>query len=238
MNGMLPDGRVDMTTLQSREIWSGVTYAVAAAMIHENMVDAGFHTASGIHEAAWSEGGLGYAFSVSSSGQARLSGFLLTRCVTASACSLELLSCSSSSSLKLSRVAFSATPSRHRRVGTTRTSTGRWVTCVPWQYGRSSGHSRDRRLPSRRWSPTFMKTACSGTMPGSRKWPGSWSCPKRKLLRAYCRLRLITLARGYGASEDAEKPLVSMPYLSDELSVALKSTCIKKGFHLMISLSV
>ncbi|KAK4766371.1 hypothetical protein SAY87_008013 [Trapa incisa] len=62
VNGMMPDGRVDMSTMQSREIWSGVTYAVAATMIHENMVDVGFHTASGIHEAAWSEGGLGYSF--------------------------------------------------------------------------------------------------------------------------------------------------------------------------------
>lgn len=59
VNGMLPDGRVDMSSMQSREIWSGVTYAVAATMIHENMIDTGFHTASGIHEAAWSEGGLG-----------------------------------------------------------------------------------------------------------------------------------------------------------------------------------
>ncbi|KAG6719521.1 hypothetical protein I3842_03G009900 [Carya illinoinensis] len=33
VNGMLPDGRVDTSTVQSREIWSGVTYSVAAAMI-------------------------------------------------------------------------------------------------------------------------------------------------------------------------------------------------------------
>ncbi|OWM79312.1 hypothetical protein CDL15_Pgr003485 [Punica granatum] len=62
VNGMLPDGRVDMSSMQSREIWSGVTYAVAASMIQENMVDTGFHTAKGVHEAAWSEGGLGYSF--------------------------------------------------------------------------------------------------------------------------------------------------------------------------------
>ncbi|XVE48524.1 hypothetical protein DITRI_Ditri01bG0008700 [Diplodiscus trichospermus] len=59
VNGMLPDGRVDMSSLQSREIWSGVTYAVAATMIHEDLVDMAFHTASGIFEAGWSEEGLG-----------------------------------------------------------------------------------------------------------------------------------------------------------------------------------
>lgn len=59
VNGMLPSGEVDMSTVQSREIWSGVTYAVAASMIHEDMVELGFQTAGGVHEAAWSEEGLG-----------------------------------------------------------------------------------------------------------------------------------------------------------------------------------
>ncbi|KAH9750589.1 non-lysosomal glucosylceramidase [Citrus sinensis] len=62
VNGMLPDGRVDMSSMQSREIWSGVTYAVAASMVHEDLADIGFQTARGIYEAAWSETGLGYAF--------------------------------------------------------------------------------------------------------------------------------------------------------------------------------
>ncbi|KAF2293932.1 hypothetical protein GH714_005765 [Hevea brasiliensis] len=62
VNGMLPYGRVDLTSMQSREIWSGVTYAVAATMIQEDLTDMAFHTASGIYEAAWSEKGLGYAF--------------------------------------------------------------------------------------------------------------------------------------------------------------------------------
>lgn len=59
INGMLPNGRVDMTTIQSREIWSGVTYAVAATMIQEGMTDTAFRTAAGVYEAAWSENGLG-----------------------------------------------------------------------------------------------------------------------------------------------------------------------------------
>lgn len=59
VNGMLPNGKVDMTTMQSREIWSGVTYAVAATMIHEDLVEMAFQTASGVYEAAWSQEGLG-----------------------------------------------------------------------------------------------------------------------------------------------------------------------------------
>ena len=59
VNGMLPDGRVDISSMQSREIWSGVTYAVAAAMIHEDMIDMAFQTAFGVYEAAWSKEGLG-----------------------------------------------------------------------------------------------------------------------------------------------------------------------------------
>ncbi|KAK7292521.1 hypothetical protein RIF29_08303 [Crotalaria pallida] len=62
VNGMLPDGKVDMSSMQSREIWSGVTYALAATMIQEDMIDMAFQTASGVHEAAWSKDGLGYSF--------------------------------------------------------------------------------------------------------------------------------------------------------------------------------
>ena len=59
VNGMLPDGRVDMSAMQSREIWAGVTYSVAANMIHEGMEEMAFNTASGIYDAAWSQEGLG-----------------------------------------------------------------------------------------------------------------------------------------------------------------------------------
>ncbi|XP_028063644.1 non-lysosomal glucosylceramidase-like isoform X3 [Camellia sinensis] len=59
VNGMLPDGSVDMSAMQSREIWTGVTYSVAAAMIHEDMTEMAFQTASGVYEMAWSQKGLG-----------------------------------------------------------------------------------------------------------------------------------------------------------------------------------
>lgn len=62
VNGMKPDGKVDMSAMQSREIWPGVTYSVAATMIQEGMAEMGFQTAAGVYEAAWSEKGLGFAF--------------------------------------------------------------------------------------------------------------------------------------------------------------------------------
>lgn len=58
-NGMMPNGEPDACAMQSREIWSGVTYAVAAAMIQENMVETAFKTAVGVYEVAWSEQGQG-----------------------------------------------------------------------------------------------------------------------------------------------------------------------------------
>ncbi|KAL3538486.1 hypothetical protein ACH5RR_001852 [Cinchona calisaya] len=62
VNGMLPSGEPDMSSLQSREIWSGVTYSVAAAMIHEDMMEMAFRTAGGVHEVAWAKEGFGYSF--------------------------------------------------------------------------------------------------------------------------------------------------------------------------------
>ncbi|BAF22739.1 Os08g0111200 [Oryza sativa Japonica Group] len=62
VNGMRPDGAVDASSTQSKEVWPGVTYAVAAAMIHEGMPEAAFKTAKGIHDAGWGKHGFGYAF--------------------------------------------------------------------------------------------------------------------------------------------------------------------------------
>lgn len=60
INGMLPNGEPDMSCMESREVWSGVTYAVSAGMIHEGMVEMGFKTASGCHEVCWAKEGFGY----------------------------------------------------------------------------------------------------------------------------------------------------------------------------------
>ncbi|OMO93054.1 Glucosylceramidase [Corchorus capsularis] len=59
VNGMHPDGKVDETCMQSREIWTGVTYAVAANMILAGMEEEAFTTAEGIFLAGWSEDGYG-----------------------------------------------------------------------------------------------------------------------------------------------------------------------------------
>jgi non-lysosomal glucosylceramidase len=62
VNGMRPDGAVDASSGQSKEVWPGVTYAVAAAMVHEGMHEAAFRTAKGAHDAGWGKDGFGYAF--------------------------------------------------------------------------------------------------------------------------------------------------------------------------------
>ncbi|KAK6781205.1 hypothetical protein RDI58_023389 [Solanum bulbocastanum] len=62
VNGMHPNGKVDDTCMQSREIWTGVTYGVAATMLHAGMEEQAFTTAEGIFTAGWSEDGYGYSF--------------------------------------------------------------------------------------------------------------------------------------------------------------------------------
>ncbi|CAI9761633.1 unnamed protein product [Fraxinus pennsylvanica] len=62
VNGMHPNGKVDETCMQSREIWGGVTYGVAATMILAGMKEQAFTTAEGIFIAGWSEEGFGYSF--------------------------------------------------------------------------------------------------------------------------------------------------------------------------------
>lgn len=59
INGVRPDGTMDLSAIQSCEIWSGVTYAVAAAMIQESMPEMAFKTAEGVYETVWSKSGLG-----------------------------------------------------------------------------------------------------------------------------------------------------------------------------------
>lgn len=62
VNGMHPNGKVDESCMQSREVWTGVTYAAAATMIHAGMKEQAFTTAEGIFLAGWSDEGYGYAF--------------------------------------------------------------------------------------------------------------------------------------------------------------------------------
>ncbi|XP_038970924.1 non-lysosomal glucosylceramidase-like isoform X2 [Phoenix dactylifera] len=62
VNGMFPNGRVNDHCMQSREIWTGVTYSVAATMLLAGMEHQAFTTAEGIFTAGWSEEGFGYWF--------------------------------------------------------------------------------------------------------------------------------------------------------------------------------
>jgi non-lysosomal glucosylceramidase len=57
VNGMRPDGTVDRASLQSQEVWTGTTYALAAAMLHEGMRDAAFATAWGVYHITYEQGG-------------------------------------------------------------------------------------------------------------------------------------------------------------------------------------
>lgn len=58
MNGMRPDGRLDRTCLQSAEIWTGTTFALAAAMIQAGLIGEGFKTAEGIFNMVYQQFGL------------------------------------------------------------------------------------------------------------------------------------------------------------------------------------
>jgi non-lysosomal glucosylceramidase len=60
VNGMRPTGEVDDRDQHAREVWPGVTYAVAAAMLQEGLRDEAMRTAHGAYAAAWEQ--LGYWF--------------------------------------------------------------------------------------------------------------------------------------------------------------------------------
>ncbi|MDY6867441.1 MAG: non-lysosomal glucosylceramidase [Chloroflexota bacterium] len=58
VNGMRPDGGLDKTGMQSMEIWTGTTFAVAAAMLQAGMEDQAFKTAKGIYHMVYEDYGL------------------------------------------------------------------------------------------------------------------------------------------------------------------------------------
>jgi non-lysosomal glucosylceramidase len=57
INGMRPNGKIDTTSMQSQEVWTGVTYALAAAMLHEGLVEQAFQTARGVVETTYQRKG-------------------------------------------------------------------------------------------------------------------------------------------------------------------------------------
>lgn len=53
VNGMRPDGKVDRRFVQSREVWTGVSYTTAALMLLEGMTDEALEIVQGVKEACW-----------------------------------------------------------------------------------------------------------------------------------------------------------------------------------------
>jgi len=58
MNGMRPDGELDKTCMQSMEIWTGTTFALAAAMLQAGLKEEAFKTAEGIFNMVYEDYGL------------------------------------------------------------------------------------------------------------------------------------------------------------------------------------
>ncbi|XP_014676714.1 PREDICTED: non-lysosomal glucosylceramidase-like isoform X2 [Priapulus caudatus] len=60
VNAMRTDGSIDTFCLQGEETWTGTSYALAATMIQEGMVEEGFHTAEGVYRSCYERLGLGF----------------------------------------------------------------------------------------------------------------------------------------------------------------------------------
>lgn len=57
VNGMRPDGSVDASSDQSQEVWSGVTYALAAFMLQMGLDEAAWRTAEGAYQVVYEQKG-------------------------------------------------------------------------------------------------------------------------------------------------------------------------------------
>ncbi|KAH9503274.1 Non-lysosomal glucosylceramidase [Bulinus truncatus] len=58
INSTRPNGKLDQSSPQTEEFWVGVTYALAATMIQEGLIEEGFHTACGAYHICWNVLGL------------------------------------------------------------------------------------------------------------------------------------------------------------------------------------
>ena len=57
VNGMRPNGKVDTSSTQSAEVWTGTTYALAALMIYEGLLGEALQTAEGIYQMTYKHRG-------------------------------------------------------------------------------------------------------------------------------------------------------------------------------------
>jgi len=53
VNGMRPDGSIDVSSEQSQEVWTGVTYSVAALMLTHGLRDEAWKTAYGVYNVTY-----------------------------------------------------------------------------------------------------------------------------------------------------------------------------------------
>lgn len=66
VNGFIPStqpnhkGRPDNTSIQSEEVWTGVTYGLASTMIHEGMFTEAFQTAGGLYQSMSEKMGMNF----------------------------------------------------------------------------------------------------------------------------------------------------------------------------------
>mmetsp|Transcript_5699 Transcript_5699/g.10872 ORF Transcript_5699/g.10872 Transcript_5699/m.10872 type:complete len:299 (+) Transcript_5699:660-1556(+) len=56
VNGMFPSGAVDETNLQSQEVWTGTSYALAAHMLHRKLTKEAWSVAFGIYNITYNNG--------------------------------------------------------------------------------------------------------------------------------------------------------------------------------------
>jgi non-lysosomal glucosylceramidase len=60
VNGMKPNGRVDITSMQSEEVWVGITNALASLMVFEGMSDKAWITINGMYNLCYNKLGLAF----------------------------------------------------------------------------------------------------------------------------------------------------------------------------------
>ena len=60
VNGWMKDGGIDRSTVQSEEMWTGVSYGLAGLMLAEGMTEEGLRTAEGVYRTVYETIGLGF----------------------------------------------------------------------------------------------------------------------------------------------------------------------------------
>ncbi|EGT54989.1 hypothetical protein CAEBREN_31176 [Caenorhabditis brenneri] len=78
VNGFLTSERVDGSSIQSEEVWAGITYALSAMMIEKNMDEMAFKTSEGLFESIWNRFPLQYQTpeAITSDGMYRALGYM------------------------------------------------------------------------------------------------------------------------------------------------------------------